>query len=514
MAAMICLFYFERNALLLNNNKVYQSMKMVNIEEDLANVASSAQSITDINGSDDDGGDDNHDAIPIVVSNNLEEEQDIIVEKIQNHESNDAINTNNKDNHDDDDDDDVIIIDDEHNHDSKGASKPSIDEVAFFEQMLNCDALLKTTKSSSSSKIINEYFEGRVDLFRKIHFSIRTKSTEYLSPPTKEQLDYLKLSLQSLKSTSLSTIPWRDVHKYASMAGYTLCKKLDFENGRIHSISWIPQRKGDSMIMMRTNIVSGLAGKYQGNHEISFSPIQNLIVEIPHSIFDRTLFQGLFTFEAANARFLIISTSHRCTRSAPSNCTGNFNVPIQTNCRSSDVGFSNADAAHSIHTTFMIAHSQLTELYTNHLVVSLHTSIYPETVASDGTSLPKSSKNSPVEVFANSLGRSMESLGIKHTVMLCNPLQVRDSKIYFTQVSSERQKICGATNVQGRHMNNGYNIELACKMNMTNTGAPLETSSNRFLHIEQPVSYIKKNDMNYVLKSIPYALLASVRSLN
>ncbi|KAH9258236.1 hypothetical protein BASA81_003285 [Batrachochytrium salamandrivorans] len=296
-------------------------------------------------------------------------------------------------------------------------------------------------------------------------------SDGYTKTPAEARLRHLKSSLQALNKLG----DFKQAVSEASRADYSLCRMdLDTE-GRV--VVWLPKVKGDALVFVRFG-----------------ADVRNLGVEIPHSMYDHTLAQGLYVFVETRARALVLSTSHRCSRALANACTGNENEPIRNVCASSATAAAgtgtalaaassnrNSDVAHAVQTMFHSAHEQLAEDFPNLIFASLHSTKAEEFVISDGTSLPQG-PDSAVWKLARKLGSSLPLT----TVSVCNeggehePENVR-------RVRPERSFICGATNVQGRHLNGAASD--ACRAKIPRNGQGL-VSSARFLHIEQPVSFV------------------------
>lgn len=294
----------------------------------------------------------------------------------------------------------------------------------------------------------------------------------YTKTPTEARMRHLKSSLQALNKLG----DFKQAVAEASRADYSLCRMdLDAEGGRV--VVWLPKVKGDALVFVRFG-----------------SEVRNLGVEIPHSTYDHTLAQGLYVFAETRARALVLSTSHRCSRALANACTGNDNEPIRNVCASSAVtavgagtataANRNSDVAHAVQTMFHSAHEQLAEDFPTLVFASLHSTKAAEFVISDGTSLPQG-PDSAVWRLARKLGSSLPLT----TMSVCNEGGGGGAgeQENVRPVRPEHSFICGATNVQGRHLNGA--AADACRAKIPRSGQGL-VSSARFLHIEQPVSFV------------------------
>lgn len=299
-------------------------------------------------------------------------------------------------------------------------------------------------------------------------------SDGYTKTPTESRIKHLKTSLNALNRLGDVKLAQTE----AVRADYSLCK-MDLEQEGI-VVVWLPKVKGDALIFVRF-----------GSDNTLPPPPRALAIEIPHSLFDHTLAQGLHVFVETRARALVLSTSHRCSRSLPNLCTGNENEPIRNICTGSSSSLSstggaattnrNSDTAHAVMTMFHSAHEQLAVDFPALVFASLHSTKADEFVISDGTSFP-SGPESAVWRFARRLGRSLPN-----TVMsVCNEGGEGEAK-NVRRVTQEKSFICGATNVQGRHLNGA--APDACRAKIPRSGLGL-VSSGRFLHIEQPVHFV------------------------
>jgi hypothetical protein len=223
------------------------------------------------------------------------------------------------------------------------------------------------------------------------------------------------------------------------------------------------------------------------------SGVAPLVIEVPHPQFDHTLNQGLHVFQETNARALLLSTSHRCSKALANKCTANDGEPIKSNCAGRTT-YHNSDAAHATQTTFFVMHEELVA-QAKDVVVSLHSTKLDDFVVSDGTSSAASrGQHARVVVVARELALALPEV----KVGLCNayarqPDQPADPA-NLVPVPDEGSFVCGATNVQGRHLNGAAD---PCRAKVSRSGAEL-VPSGRFIHIEQPVVLVKPEPLKSV----------------
>jgi len=281
---------------------------------------------------------------------------------------------------------------------------------------------------------------------------------EYMKTPGSSRIAKIKSAMKMALQDD-----WKHAPGAAALAGYTLCK-VDFGSHIV--VAWQPRMRGDALVFTR--------------HGYAISPV---ILEVPHPQFDHTLVQGLQVFRETKARALILSSSHRCSKALANKCTGNDGETIKSNC-ASRTSYHNSDAAHSTQTTFMAVHEELASVLAQDLFVSLHSTKLDEFVVSDGTSNTAKSESARVVILANEIALALPDI----KVGLCNEFsQISSGPANLLPVPEEASFVCGATNVQGRHLNGA---EDPCRAKVSRSGVEL-VPSGRFIHIEQPVGLVK-----------------------
>lgn len=319
------------------------------------------------------------------------------------------------------------------------------------------------------------------------HKKIATTHDEYVKTPSETRIKHLKAALRYAGD---AVQDWKNAYSSAALAGYALCR---VDLGASVVVVWQPKLKGDALLFTRHDIAAPGASS-------------DLIIEVPHPQFDHTLHQGLHVFAETRAKALLLSGSHRCSRALANKCTGNDGESIRSLCASRTV-YHNSDVAHATQTMFHAAHEQLAEDNAAALFASLHATKADDFVVSDGTS---GKALGPLMAFATTLALNMP----ERIVGLCNDFSAHASTTpaNLTSVLEERRHLCGATNVQGRHLNRA---EEACKAKVKRTGAELK-STGRFIHVEEPVSLVVpldaggKSTKPTMSKPLSDALLAAV----
>jgi hypothetical protein len=225
----------------------------------------------------------------------------------------------------------------------------------------------------------------------------------------------------------------------ADQAGYDICRTSG-SHGDLLIWRPVPPRQGRPVWVIRL----GDEG----------SPV---VLEAPHAYFELdTLREGRVLFEALSARALLVSGTHRCANDLASSCSGMSGV-----C--SDEGrqpYRNSDMAHRTDTLFQAVHRAITEQWSRTTVISLHGFTDTGVSLSDGTTEPTTA-DSTVARMASAL----ESEFSDAEITVCNDYPGATREV----------RLCGSTNVQGRHLNGSTD---ACS-------ARAEDAGGRFIHMEQ-----------------------------
>lgn len=227
----------------------------------------------------------------------------------------------------------------------------------------------------------------------------------------------------------------------AEQAGYDLCRGADSEGDWV---LWSPASSGAGWALWAVN---------------GHPDARGLIVEVPHPEHDLdTLSQGVDLVRSLNARALITSGTHRCANTTASSCSGQTQV-----CGDSLVAYRDSDMAHTLASRFQAAHEAIAKHYSDDLVVSLHGFSDDGVSLSNGTTEPISDQD-PVARLAGALEAGLP----EEQITTCNAYNG----------GTRETRLCGTTNVQGRHLNGSSN---ACTV-------AAQTASQRFIHMEQSLT--------------------------
>ena len=236
-------------------------------------------------------------------------------------------------------------------------------------------------------------------------------------------MDSLSNAIKELKNGN-----FQNAQQEAKRGGYLLCRRL---HQSFSSIAFVPQLKGFPPLIIKAFACE------DGNKPI------DVLLEVPHPMFDHTLVEGLELFDQAKVKVLLLSGTHRCASAPASKCTGNADKPaIKTNCNARDY-YTNADVAHSTNNPFHFLHVNLFEtLFSKDIIiVSIHSTKQESFVLSDGTS-QQTEESSYVARFATGLQKKFDGVHVE----TCNLIKGRE----VPNLKAEERDVCGATNVQGK----------------------------------------------------------------
>jgi hypothetical protein len=188
-------------------------------------------------------------------------------------------------------------------------------------------------------------------------------------------------------------------------------------------------------------------------------PVAPLVVEAPHPFFEfETGVEARRIFERAQGRALLMAGTHRCANAAYSSCDGTTGV-----CSKESERYRESDMAHVTESMFQVMHREVTELYSETVAVSLHG------FSDDGLSLSNGTTEAATQTAPVArLGEALAEEFPQKRVTYCNDIPGR----------TREERLCGTTNVQGRHLNGAAR---AC-------GSFAASASGRFVHLEQSLS--------------------------
>lgn len=243
---------------------------------------------------------------------------------------------------------------------------------------------------------------------------------------------------------ALSERRWSEAADGAEHADYNLC------------------RAGDVAVL-----TPSASDSHQARIAVRIGDAKPVAYEAPHPFHDRgTVAQARELFQRTSGRALIISGTHRCENAGvPSGHPGH------TRACGERSPYAESDMAHATATVFHQAHVSLFEVYRDATFVSLHGMAQRGVSISNGTKLPLPAATQPAATQPAAtrpvarLMRELERTLPDERITTCNA----------HEGAAPRYRLCGTTNVQGRHAN-GYARASVVE--------PLR-SSGRFVHLEQ-----------------------------
>jgi len=197
---------------------------------------------------------------------------------------------------------------------------------------------------------------------------------------------------------------------------------------------------------------------------VNASPRKDIMFEAPHVPFEQgTGEQAVTLLRDLGGRAVIVSGAHRCASRSLTSCDGRTTV-----CGSLQ-GYRDSDAGHNTGTLFNLAHVIFAERWSGSIVVSLHGMREDEKggptqmIISNGIHGEDQGQTTAATKLRLALGSRFMPAG---TVVDCN---------YPPDDVFKYRKLCGFTNVQGRHVNGGGD---ACRQS-------IDSGTGRFVHLEQ-----------------------------
>ncbi|MBW2461391.1 MAG: hypothetical protein JRH11_07075 [Deltaproteobacteria bacterium] len=245
-----------------------------------------------------------------------------------------------------------------------------------------------------------------------------------------------------------------EARAFADAVGYAICRGEGDEADLVH-LRPVDPNTGSAHVVLREGAAPGV------------------IFEAPHPFYDTgTLSQSVALFRDLPGRALIASSTHRCANSTESGCDGT------TGSCGTTGPYRESDVAHATDSMFHRAHVALSEAYSGDLAISLHG------MGGDGASLSNGTTDAvgPDTPVAR-IAAAFVSAGIAR-VTSCSS---------GTSAPTEA-RLCGTTNVQGRHLNGAAD---ACT-------TPALSATERFVHIEQ--SRVVRGDVPRVVSALRDAL--------
>lgn len=198
---------------------------------------------------------------------------------------------------------------------------------------------------------------------------------------------------------------------------------------------------------------------------INLNPRRDFIVGAPHMPFEPgTGEQAAIFLRDLGGRAAIISGAHRCASRSFTACDGTTEV-----CTGTSEGYRDSDVGHNIMTLYHGAHVLLAGRWPSSIVVSLHgmkedtEGVRTSVIVSNGIRADDATQQTVATRFRSALARWIRQPGM---AVSCN--LPADAVFGF-------RKLCGYTNVQGRHVNGDAD---ACRVSV-------DQGTGRFIHMEQ-----------------------------
>lgn len=198
---------------------------------------------------------------------------------------------------------------------------------------------------------------------------------------------------------------------------------------------------------------------------INFNSRRDLIIGAPHVAFERgTGEQAIIFLRDLGGRAAIISGAHRCASRTFTVCDGTTEV-----CGGTSQKYRNSDAGHNIATLYHGAHVLFAGWWPHSIIISLHgmredtEGVRTSVIISNGIRADDTALQTPATRFRRALDRWISQPG---TIVSCN--LPADAVFAY-------RKLCGYTNVQGRHVNGDTD---AC-------WTSVDRGTGQFIHMEQ-----------------------------
>jgi hypothetical protein len=275
-----------------------------------------------------------------------------------------------------------------------------------------------------------------VDLKASIQQKAGFGSNAFIAPPA-DQLDGFRLTMQQLLLGDVASA----------------INGLDALNYDLNSLN---DDSGKSYLVAQERS-TGFRGL--GTYLVDLNYARNVIVEVPHPIFDKnTPEEGSDIFQGLAARALFIAGTHRCANlRAESGCSGRTKA-----CGGGSIRVRISDAPHFTGNFMYAAHSAALQLDPQPISLNLHgnESEPVDVTLSDGTRVA-GARTDLVQQLRSALSARIGAEKVKS----CN----------WPPDRLTADNLCGTTNAQGR-LSNGS--PKACRRSAA-------SASGLFLHIEQ-----------------------------
>ncbi len=285
------------------------------------------------------------------------------------------------------------------------------------------------------------------------------RSRQHATPETLQEFstDTARAAMFRGFAQSLAANDWRKAVDLARALAYELVAIRDAE-------AWFVVASDNSKTGRDPTIV------------IHLTPARDVILQAPHVPFETgTAEQAMILLRKLAGRAAIVSGAHRCASRTFTLCDGKTEVcgGLQS--------YRESDAAHNVNSLYHIAHVELAERWKQSIVVSLHgmreddVGIRTKVIISDGARDKDVSQQAVATKLRLALDKAATHAGM---IVSCN--WPGDDRYGY-------RKLCGYTNVQGRHVNNSADV---CR-------ASVDKATGRFVHLEQDRSILKPYARNW-----------------
>lgn len=274
--------------------------------------------------------------------------------------------------------------------------------------------------------------EGVMTWLALDHLAPIARDTDAYRPPEAAVREHVSAAIAAVARLDAPTLTLEAVR-----AGYVACRGADDEADLV-LLRPVAPSSGHATIVIR-----------------ALGAPRDVILGAPHPLWDvGTAEESATIFARIGARAVVVSGTHRCGSTRASGCDG-----VADAC-GTDAPVRESDMAHAVDSVFHAAHVALASAYADAWFVSVHGFSGPGISVSNGT-------DDPVSVDAR-VTRLAVALSTRFDdVTTCN--------VSGAPGTDPFERLCGTTNVQGRHLNG---VAMACTDAAT-------SANDRFAHLEQ-----------------------------
>jgi hypothetical protein len=256
-------------------------------------------------------------------------------------------------------------------------------------------------------------------------------------------------------ANALAAHDWRKAQEIAATVSYQIVARQEAE-------TWFVVAADDSRTGRGPTLV------------VNATPRRDVLFEAPHVPFELgTGEQAVILLRDLGGRAALVSGAHRCASRTSTSCDGKTAV-----CGSMEA-YRDSDVGHNPATFFHAAHVVFSERWNASIVVSLHGMKQAEggttqMIISDGIRGEDDGRATAATKLRLTLGRRTSA----GTIVDCN---------YAPDDVFKYRRLCGFTNVQGRHVNGAVD---ACHRSV-------DTGTGRFVHLEQDWHVLRPYAQNW-----------------